>query len=974
MAELTDNLKIPILLGSTHFSRDAINDALKAIDNNGLNIAHATTKAHWELWQADTDYALGDVFKTSDTPSWGYWEVTTAGTSGKTEPTGTSAGSTFKDGTCELTLRQLGTLGAAGTTGSASSNALKSITRSGDYLVFTDTDGNTTDISINDTSHAQLSDRAAEASIAIADSNSVNITSYVSEVTVNNNVVTVTKGDGTTANMTVGTSEGTGLLNYIANVEGSDDTITTTDANGNKNDIIIDNVANAAHAITADVADNATYDSAGNSILSYVKDVTVLGTVGTVTKGDGTTSTFGISDITSITSASDDTIQIEKNDGTTSTITIDNVQNANAATSATNDSQGNDITSYVKRIVGNSDGTVTIYLGDGTVYSAYVGGGDGGITAGIVNVVQTADNELNVTDAVGNSTNIIIDNVANATNATQATTATDAKNDANGVELSTYIHDITNSAGVLNVTTGAGKATAINLSATSDKNGTDLTSYVKDFTSADGVGTITKGDGTISKVSLGSIKSITGVDDTLTITDFAGATSTITINNVANAVSAINDAKGTAITDYTKNVVVSDGELTVTTGAGTSQSYQVATKIPTNLVAAITGQDDTITITDYGGTTSTIKINKIQDVTHSATADNATVATNDVNGNPITGYVSDVSISGTTETVTKGDGTSTTYDIHASLADKATVAENDSNNKPITDYVTDVVVSGNVGTVTKGNGASSKFDVSTIKSVTLASPGDTVVIEFFDGTKTNLAINNVPSAISATQDANGVNIDTYINDVTYGNNELTVTKGDGSSVVFDLGEGSVSTEVEPWSSGANRYYANKSLVTYNDSLYMCLVTHRPSKSFDTDYNLGYWKQVDYDITAVSDSGYYQSTKSNITASTSSPYTLNLPLQGGSDLFCLPPIEVLRKADGLTNQTDTVYTMSANDGPDFSYDKASMVFDGDLHPITDYNVKTTKPAQITDGTNTGYISETDYIDFSKWKSVEGIDVG
>jgi hypothetical protein len=33
-----------------------------------------------------------------------------------------------------------------------------------------------------------------------------------------------------------------------------------------------------------------------------------------------------------------------------------------------------------------------------------------------------------------------------------------------------------------------------------------------------------------------------------------------------------------------------------------------------------------------------------------------------------------------------------------------------------------------------------------------------------------------------------------------------------------------------------------------------------------------------------------------------------------------------------------------------------------------------PTIITDGTNTGYISESDNIDFGDWDNVEGVDVG
>lgn len=156
MTDITNNLKIPLILGTTHFSRDAINTALNVIDTNALNISHAKTKAHWEMWKESTIYAKGDVYKTSNTPSWGYWQVTVAGTSGTTEPTETTEGAIVTDGTCKATLFRIG----------QQSSGISSVTRSGDNLVFTAKDGTKSTVSINDISHASMADTATKATSA----------------------------------------------------------------------------------------------------------------------------------------------------------------------------------------------------------------------------------------------------------------------------------------------------------------------------------------------------------------------------------------------------------------------------------------------------------------------------------------------------------------------------------------------------------------------------------------------------------------------------------------------------------------------------------------------------------------------------------------------------------------------------------------------------------------------------------------
>lgn len=81
----------------------------------------------WQLWsdfEADHVYSVGEVFRTADTPSWGYWQVTTAGTSGDetTAPSGTTEGNTATSGIMQAKLMRLG---------SSTGNTWKQITKTG---------------------------------------------------------------------------------------------------------------------------------------------------------------------------------------------------------------------------------------------------------------------------------------------------------------------------------------------------------------------------------------------------------------------------------------------------------------------------------------------------------------------------------------------------------------------------------------------------------------------------------------------------------------------------------------------------------------------------------------------------------------------------------------------------------------------------------------------------------------------------
>lgn len=103
----TANLSIPLIDTSKPLLSVQFNAALEQIDKNALHKNHAGSNAHWPMWRAATVYKKQDVFRTSTIPAWGFWEVTSPGTSGDTEPVGHGEGDTAEDGTCRLILRRL---------------------------------------------------------------------------------------------------------------------------------------------------------------------------------------------------------------------------------------------------------------------------------------------------------------------------------------------------------------------------------------------------------------------------------------------------------------------------------------------------------------------------------------------------------------------------------------------------------------------------------------------------------------------------------------------------------------------------------------------------------------------------------------------------------------------------------------------------------------------------------------------------
>lgn len=104
---VTPKLGIRKVQDTDQFADAAFNLSLDDIDDKVLGVAHATSKAHWEVWETSTAYIIGDVIRYTALLSSQYVKCTIAGTSGAVEPTVNVLGTVFTDGTVTWTVLEL---------------------------------------------------------------------------------------------------------------------------------------------------------------------------------------------------------------------------------------------------------------------------------------------------------------------------------------------------------------------------------------------------------------------------------------------------------------------------------------------------------------------------------------------------------------------------------------------------------------------------------------------------------------------------------------------------------------------------------------------------------------------------------------------------------------------------------------------------------------------------------------------------
>ncbi len=176
--------------------------------------------------------------------------------------------------------------------------------------------------------------------------------------------------------------------------------------------------------------------------------------------------------------------------------------------------------------------------------------------------------------------------------------------------------------------------------------------------------------------------------------------------------------------------------------------------------------------------------------------------------------------------------------------------------------------------------------------------------------------------------------------------------------------------IKDWETN-KKYYADN--VVFSDNiLYRCTANHT-SGSFTTDLSDGYWVKVSGGGSGGGSGtgNYSQMVLMNVTA----PKTYEIKIAETTD-FCFPPVEVLKFKAGQTDVVVDALTFDLSDGKLFevegisSEDSPYALYDnGKLYLNTEYKYKHGS-ATIC---GNGYVTMSDEIDLSNFKSVESVEV-
>ena len=108
MSNITKKLRLNFLSGLEKLHKDTFNGIIEDIDNKCVGIAHLQENSHWKLWEKDTDYAKGDVVRTTACKSNQYFQCIVGGTSGKDEPKNQGTGAQITDNTAIWIINEIG--------------------------------------------------------------------------------------------------------------------------------------------------------------------------------------------------------------------------------------------------------------------------------------------------------------------------------------------------------------------------------------------------------------------------------------------------------------------------------------------------------------------------------------------------------------------------------------------------------------------------------------------------------------------------------------------------------------------------------------------------------------------------------------------------------------------------------------------------------------------------------------------------
>ena len=262
-------------------------------------------------------------------------------------------------------------------------------------------------------------------------------------------------------------------------------------------------------------------------------------------------------------------------------------------------------------------------------------------------------------------------------------------------------------------------------------------------TNSNSINTLTTQVATLETADKNSVTGVTGSDATLTVTKGDGTTSEVTIDNVNHATSA--DSAATA-ESATKD---GNGNEISTTYATKEENQATAN----NSITDIAGSDATLTVTKGDGTTSEVTIDNVD---HATSADSATKATQDGNGNEIpTTYATKTELSNEVSTLQEADSalssrTSALEDKTGSLT-RVAAAHSTSINESMT-------LKGNQYSATlQVNGSGAQIGVVNNSVAGLANDGGTAYTEY--RARTGAILSTATNNISSTS-SNGQVIDT----------------------------------------------------------------------------------------------------------------------------------------------------------------------------------------------------------------------
>lgn len=185
-----------------------------------------------------------------------------------------------------------------------------------------------------------------------------------------------------------------------------------------------------------------------------------------------------------------------------------------------------------------------------------------------------------------------------------------------------------------------------------------------------------------------------------------------------------------------------------------------------------------------------------------------------------------------------------------------------------------------------------------------------------------------------------------------------------SDVVFTSSNWSLigSRGVTNWE--PNKTYSVNNLVMHESELYICIANNTSTTNFEDD--VASWLK----LSSASGSGYKQINKLDIKAPQSVEITINK-----TKTFALPPVEVLKLDKGETDVIQNQFDFSAGDGSKFEIDgvvaknSPYIIFDGTVRPNHTYSYKLGDATKMV----SGYYLESEEVDFSKFKVIDGVSL-